>query len=133
MHTMGHEKGRDQEDALMLLLFSFCHLGTLNAVQNRLVEGERLFAFLDDVYVVTTIGRLGRPPQEFCRHHRIGILEGNHPVCNAAGARPDARHAWKIRACLLSTVMGSAKQGSGSRGWSTTESCSPTKGTSKHL
>ena len=84
---MEQEEGREQEDALMLLLFSFCQLGTLNAVQNRLVEGERLFAFLDDVHVVTTIGRLGRPPKELWRRHRIGIHEGNHPVCNAAGVR----------------------------------------------
>ena len=46
MHTMGQEEGREQEDALLPILFSFCQLGAFNAVQNRLVEGERLFAFL---------------------------------------------------------------------------------------
>ena len=116
MHTMGQEEGRQQEDALLPILFSFCQLGAFNAVQNRLVEGERQFAFLDDAYVVTTIGRLGRPPKELWRHPSIGIHEGNHPVCNAAGTRP-------------LNCEGSAKQRSGSRRWSTTESCSPEKNT----
>ena len=55
VHHIEQGEGGEQGDVLMPLLFS--SLGqhaVLQAVQDQLLEGERLFAFLDDIYVVTT-------------------------------------------------------------------------------
>ena len=43
----------------MPLLFSWGQHTALKAVQEGLIEGERLFAFLDDIHVVTTPERVG--------------------------------------------------------------------------
>ena len=43
----------------MPLLFSLGQHSALEAVRARLINGERSFAFLDDVYVTTTPNRVG--------------------------------------------------------------------------
>ena len=45
-------EGGEQGDPLIPLLFSLRQHAALSAVASRLEEGERLFAFLDDLYVV---------------------------------------------------------------------------------
>ena len=45
-------KGREQGDPLMPLLFALGQHAALEAVQARLLEGEKLFAYLDDVYII---------------------------------------------------------------------------------
>ena len=48
-----HEReGGEQGDPLMPLLFSLGQHRALRAVNARLIEGESLFAFLDDLYVL---------------------------------------------------------------------------------
>ena len=77
---------------MMPLLFALGQHAALEAVQRRLLEGERLFAFLDDVYVLTTPDRVGDVyralQEELFRHCRIRIHVGKTQVWNAAGIRP---------------------------------------------
>ena len=51
-------EGGEQGDPLMPLLFSLGQHSALDAVISRLQEGERLFAFLDDLYVLCDPGRV---------------------------------------------------------------------------
>ena len=66
----------------------------MEAVHRRLMEGERLFAFFDDVHVVTTPRRVGDVYlvllEELFRHSRIRINVGKTRVWNAGGVRPQA-------------------------------------------
>ena len=77
VHTICQGEGGEQGDALMPLLFSLGQHAALEAVHRRLMEGERLFAFLDGVYVVTTPRRVGDVhlalQEELFRHSRILI------------------------------------------------------------
>ena len=45
-------QGEGGEHPLMPMLFALGQHGALLAIQERLLEGERVFAFLDDIYVV---------------------------------------------------------------------------------
>ena len=47
-------KGGEQGDPMMPFLFSFGQHRALVSIQAQLKEGERLFAFLDDIYVVSS-------------------------------------------------------------------------------
>ena len=47
-------EGGEQGDPLMPALFSLGQKGALEAVQTNLEEGEGLYAFLDDVYAVSS-------------------------------------------------------------------------------
>ena len=58
----------------------------------RFHTGERLFAYLDDVYVVTTPDRVCEVLAMW-RHSRIRIRGGKTQVWNAAGIRPPAGDA----------------------------------------
>ena len=51
-------EGGEQGDPLMLALFSLGAHPALLALQAQLLEDERLFAFLDDVYVVCSPDRV---------------------------------------------------------------------------
>ena len=52
-------EGGEQGDALMPLLFSLGQHAALEAISGRLRPGERLFAYLDDIWFVTKLGRVG--------------------------------------------------------------------------
>ena len=52
VHEVLQGEGGEQGDALMLALFALGHHDALVAIQNRLEPGERLMAFLDDIYAV---------------------------------------------------------------------------------
>ena len=56
IHHIHQGEGGEQEDAVTPLLFS--HVA-LEAVRRRLRVGDRLFAFLDDIFVTTTPERVG--------------------------------------------------------------------------
>ena len=94
VHHIYQGEGGEQGDALMPLLFSLGQHAALEAVRRRLRVDERLFAFLDDIYVTTTPGRVGTVhnilQQELYRHSRIHIHVGKTQVWNAAGIRPPA-------------------------------------------
>ena len=91
LHHVDQSEGGEQGDALMLLLFSLGQHAALQAVQRRLVEGEPLFAFLDDVYVTTPnpdrVGPIYRVlDAELYRHARIRINGGVKPKCGTREA-----------------------------------------------
>ena len=52
-------EGGEQGNPLMPLLFSLGQHRAIVAVQASLLEGERLFAFLDDIYIVCAPSRVG--------------------------------------------------------------------------
>ena len=78
----------------MPMLFALGQHPALVAAVRRLHAGERLFAYLDDVYVVTTPDRVGAVftilSEELRRYSRIRIHGGKTQVWNAAGIRPPA-------------------------------------------
>ena len=94
VHTVEQGEGGEQGDVLMPLLFSLGQHAALKAVQGGLQEGERLFAFLDDIYVVTSPERLGEVYALLSTHllrcSSIRINVGKTQVWNAAGERPQA-------------------------------------------
>ena len=94
VHRIRQGEGREQGDSLMPRLFSLGQHAALDAVKARMVEGEVLLAFLDDVYVITKPDRVGDVylalQEELYRHARIRIHAGETQVWNAAGERPEA-------------------------------------------
>ena len=67
-HEVRQGEGGEQGDPLMPLLFSLEQHRALVAVQARLREGERLFALLDDVYVIVPQTEPGMSTR-FCRRN----------------------------------------------------------------
>ena len=51
-HRIHQEEGGEQGDPLMPMLFCLAIHNALAEVKLHLVEGEHLFAFLDDIYVL---------------------------------------------------------------------------------
>ena len=71
VHHIHQGEGGEQGDALMPLLLSLGQHSALEAVRARLTNGERLFAFLDDVYVTTPNQHLaGRVATTFQNPHQ---------------------------------------------------------------
>ena len=52
-------QGEGGGDVLMPLLFCLGQHGALEAVQHQLCDGERLLAFLDDIYLATPPFQVG--------------------------------------------------------------------------
>ena len=82
-------EGGEQGDPLMPLLFSSVQHAALSAVASRLEEGERLCAFLDDLYVLCDPTRVldvyANLQQELWRHAGIQIHQGKTKVWNQGG------------------------------------------------
>lgn len=57
-HSVVSVDGGDQGDPLMPALFSLGLDSALRAIAAELINGEHLFAFLDDLYIITTRDRL---------------------------------------------------------------------------
>ena len=57
-HRIGQHQGGEQGDPLMPLLFSLAIHNALAEVKEQLLDGEFLFAFLDDVYVLAKPDRI---------------------------------------------------------------------------
>ena len=76
-HEIRQGEGGEQGDALMPLLFSLGQHRALKAVARGLEEGERLFAFLDDLYVICRPDRVQAVHrtmvQELWDHARISL------------------------------------------------------------
>ena len=90
-------EGGEQGDPMVPLLFSLGHHAALMAVQSQLAAHERVFAFLDDVYIVTSPDRILAVytilQAELWRHSRIRVHDGKTQVWNASGLRPEGvRH-----------------------------------------
>ena len=69
-HEIRQGEGGEQGDALMPLLFSLGQHRALKAVARGLEEGERLFAFLDDLYVICRPARVQAGPP----NHGAGVV-----------------------------------------------------------
>ena len=89
-HVVEQAEGGEQGDPLMPALFALGQHRALQEVQAHLLPGEHLFAFLDDIYVVSAPAR-SREVFELVRsasqgHCGIGVNMGKTKVWNAAGA-----------------------------------------------
>ena len=84
--------GGEQGDALMPMLFSLGQQQALVAIQARLQDDEKLFAFLDDIYIVCTPARVEDVHKimkdELWAHARIRVHQGKTQVWNRGGTRP---------------------------------------------
>ena len=85
-------EGGEQGDPLMPLLFSLGQHRALEAIVGRLEEGERLFAYLDDAYVVCSPARISEVHailvQELERHAHICLHLGKTQIWNRGGIVP---------------------------------------------
>ena len=76
-------KGREQGDPLMPLLFALGQDAALEAVQARLLEGEKLFAYPDDVYIICQPDRVADVhavlEEELFNHAHIELNLGKNP------------------------------------------------------
>ena len=92
VHIVPQGEGGEQGDAMMPLLYSLGQHAALEYVSRSLVLGEHLFAFLDDIYVVSKPGRVGRIHDllaaSLWRHSGIRIHHGKTQVWNRARIRP---------------------------------------------
>ena len=93
VHEVLQGEGGEQGDALMPALFALGQHDALVAIQNNLDPGERLMAFLDDIYAVDE-----RPDrteavhtaieQELRIHTGIEVHQGKTQIWNKAGVTP---------------------------------------------
>ena len=56
--TSSREKAVSRATPFMLMLFSLGHHRALVAITEQLRENEKVFAFFDDIYVVSDLGRI---------------------------------------------------------------------------
>ena len=92
LHHIPQGEGGEQGDALMPLLFAVGQHRALEVASGQLRAGERLFAFHDDIFMVTMTERVGAVysvvEEQLRVHARIGIHGGKTKVWNRAGERP---------------------------------------------
>ena len=67
-HTITQAEGGEQGGPLMPALFSLGQRAALHTVQAELQDGENLFAFIDDIYVLVPPNRV-RPVYDLLSHH----------------------------------------------------------------
>ena len=86
VHDIQQGEGGEQGDALMPMLFNLGQHRALVAIAEQLQENEKLFAFLDDIYVVCDPDRVGNVHQllqrELWVHARISLHLGKTQVWN---------------------------------------------------
>ena len=91
-HTIPQGEGGEQGDAMMPLLFALGQHEALQAANQNMREGEFLFAFHDDVVMVTNPDRVGpvyAAVQDSLLHHAgIRVHVGKTKVWNKSGVRP---------------------------------------------
>ena len=93
VHEILQGEGGEQRDALMPALFALGQHDALLAIQDRLRPEERLFAFLDDIYVWSPspnrMATLHTTIQEqLLAHTGIQIHQGKTQLWNRAGVAP---------------------------------------------
>ena len=91
-HQIWQHEGGEQGDPLMPLLFSLAIHNALEEVRGQMQEGELLFAFLDDIYIVSSPARTRRIydllQTHLYRMAGIQLHEGKTRVWNKAGVCP---------------------------------------------
>ena len=84
-------EGGEQGDPLMPMFFSLCEPPALEAIQRRLIDGEKLLAYLDDITVICSPERvralLTIIGEELARHAQVSIHHGK-TVWNRGGVTP---------------------------------------------
>ena len=91
-HEIRQAEGGEQGDPLMPALYAIAQHPALAAVNEQLHEGEAVFAYLDDIYVVAAPERI-RELQDLCQralreHTRIELNRGKTRIWNAGGEEP---------------------------------------------
>ena len=94
VHRIAQGEGGEQGDPLMPLLSALGQHQALVAAKNRLAESEKVFAFHDDVFMVTRPARVGVAytvmQEELFRHAGIQIQVSKTKVWNRSGVYPEA-------------------------------------------
>ena len=117
VHQIWQHEGGEQGDPLMPLLFSLAIHNALEEVRGQMQEGELLFAFLDDIYIVSSPVRT-RAIYDLLQDHLhrmagIQLHEGKTRVWNRAGVCPPnvadlGDEVWSPRGVkILGTPVGS--------------------------
>ena len=106
VHIIPQGEGGEQGDPLMPLLFRLGQHPALAAVSAGLRDGERLFAFHDDLYIVCRPERVGAVHDLLRRylwqHAGISLHAGKTKVWNRNGACPPACVAMQRAAVAVS-------------------------------
>ena len=91
-HQVTQGEGGEQGDLLMPALYALAQHEALNDLQNQLRDGEAVFAFLDDVYVVALPERIRELydllAAALWNRARVRLHEGKTRIWNAAGEEP---------------------------------------------
>ena len=94
VHSFPQGEGGEQGDPMMPLLFSVGQHHALEVVSRSLREGEKVMAFLDDIYFCSEPNRVGGVyvaiEDALQNHAGISIHGGKTKVWNASGVRPPA-------------------------------------------
>ena len=91
-HSIVQGEGGEQGDPLMPALFSLAQHPALEEVQGQLRDGEAIFAYLDDTYIIAAPERIHELhlayAQALWAHARIELNSRKTRVWNAAGEEP---------------------------------------------
>ena len=91
-HLVSQGEGGEQGDPLMPALFALALAPALRSFQKKLLPGEHVRAFLDDIYVTTspalTASVLSRLEHHLFASLHIRLHAGKTRVWNSAGVRP---------------------------------------------
>ena len=91
-HEIPQGEGGEQSDPLMPVLFALRLHQALIAVQANLLPSECVLAFLDDIYVVCSPGRVSDVyaslQHVLWRHSRIEVHQGKTQLWNCDGVVP---------------------------------------------
>ena len=92
VHDIVQGEGGEQGDPLMPALFALGQHEALQAISRGLLPGEKLFAFLDDIFIVAAPERLAilhrLVETALWDHARIRINQGKTQIWNRAGVFP---------------------------------------------
>ena len=92
VHQIVQGEGGEQGDPLMPLLFCIGQHPALAAVAKELREGEKLFAYLDDLYIICQPDRVGEVHALLQKHlwnyTGISLHSGKTKVWNRSGVEP---------------------------------------------
>ena len=92
VHHVRQGEGGKQGDPLMPLLFSLALHRSLVSVKSHLEDGEKLFAFLDDVYVICRPARVLKVfrllEHELSSKACISVHRGKTQIWNRGGVEP---------------------------------------------
>ena len=92
VHTITQSEGGEQGDPFMPALFSLAQHPALVQLQSTLREGEAIFAYLDDLYILASPPRIrtlyDALAEGLWQHARIELNASKTRIWNAAGEEP---------------------------------------------